>query len=98
MVRKRGLPGTGCLAILCLKRTRTDFSPVGGLFLLFNFYLQLSYDRLSFDGGVLTNASGITFFLDNGWMRVYFSLFSSFSCEKTSVLKVRFFYFHCQTN
>ncbi len=64
-----------------------------GLFPLFNFYLQLSYDRLYF-------VSDITFFLDNGWMHVcYFSLFPSFSCDKTSVfLKVRFFYFHCQTN
>ncbi len=31
---------------------------LGGLFLLFNFYGQLSYDRLSF-------VSEITFFLDN---------------------------------
>ncbi len=59
-----------------------------GLFLLFNFYLQLSYDRLSF-------VSEITFFLDNGYMCVcYFSLFPSFSCDKTSVfLKVRFLFF-----
>ncbi len=65
---RRDLPGTGCLAILRLKRTRADFSPdaVWGLFLLLNFSVQLSYDRLSFDGGVLTNASEITFFLDNG--------------------------------
>ncbi len=32
---------------------------LGGLFLLFNFYVQLSYDRLSF-------VSEITFILDNG--------------------------------
>ncbi len=61
MGRRRGLPGTGCLAILRLKRTRADFSPdaVWGLFILFNFSVQLSYDRLSF-------VSEITFFLDNG--------------------------------
>ncbi len=48
------------VAILRLKRTRADFSPVAvwGLFQVI--------DRLSFDGGVLTNASEITFFLDNG--------------------------------
>ncbi len=60
MERRRGLPGTGCLAILRLKRTRADFSGRRlGLFLLFNFSAQISYDRLSFD-------SEITFFLDNG--------------------------------
>ncbi len=32
------------------------------LFSLFNFSVQLSYDRLSFDGGVLTNVSDIVFF------------------------------------
>ncbi len=59
MGRRRGLPGTD-VAILRLKRTRADFSPdaVWGLFQVI--------DRLSFDGGVLTNASEITFFLDNG--------------------------------
>ncbi len=60
---RRDLPGTGCRH----SAFETDFSPdaVWGLFLLFNFSVQISYDRLSFDGGVLTNASELTFFLDN---------------------------------
>ncbi len=65
---RRDLPGTGCLAIQSFEtdtRGHVDRHRLG-LFLLFNFSVQLSYDRLSFDGGVLTNASEITLFLENG--------------------------------
>ncbi len=61
-----------------------------GLFLLFNFYVQLSYVRLSF-------VSEITFFLDNG-LFVIFPCFPAFLVTTFVFLKVRFFYFHCQTN
>ncbi len=64
---------------------------LGGFFLLFNFYLQLSYGRLSF-------VSEITFFLDNG-LFVIFPCFPAFLVTTSVFLKVRFFiYFHCQTN
>ncbi len=63
-----------------------------GLFLLFNFYLQLSYDRLSF-------VSEITFFLDNGCMCVcYFSLFPSFSCDNFCLFKSSIFFLFSLSN
>ncbi len=60
MGRRRGLPGTGCRHSAFETDTRGLLAGRRwGLFLLFNFYVQLSYDRLSF-------VSEITFFLDNG--------------------------------
>ncbi len=93
MVRKRGLPGTGCLAILRLKRTRADFSPVGGFFLLFNFSVHLSYDRLSFDGGVLTNASGLPSFWTTAKCAFIFPCFPAFLVRKLLCLKSSIFLF-----
>ncbi len=80
MGRRRGLPGTGCLAIRSFETDARGL--LDGLLLLFNLSVQISYDRLSFNCGVLTNAFEIPSFWSTAKCAFIFPCFPAFLVRK----------------